>query len=396
MLVDTLGSGLVVPFELLFGTVVVGLPLAQTGLGLSIGTGASILIGPLAGVFADRWGPVPVVVAANLAAAIGSLLLLSVHGFAAFVLVCFVVSGSTRAFWAAYTPLVGYVVGGDRLETWFGRFRAIRYAGIALGGGAAGLAVLPGLEVGLRVVLVLDAVSYVAAVALLVLAARMQVPGRATAESSGGTQGGYRAALTDPPNLALVGLNVLATTMLIAPWLGMPILVINQLGLPAWVAGVLAAVGTVSVAVPLLFTSRLAQGRSRVRVLAMASAFWALGSLVFLLAAIGLGAPALVVATAIVILGIGEAIYSPIADALPLALAPIGLGGRYSALHQLAWGVSSTFAPALVALLLSLNRSALWLAMAGVGLGTTVAYLVLPASAVRRAGRVGDFHEAET
>lgn len=256
------------------------------------------------------------------------------------------------------------------------------------------MAVLPGLEIGLRLVLVLDAVSYGLAIGLLLLAARVR-SGRLPKpqRSDVGAGGGYRAAVRDRPNVALVVLNVLATTLLIGPWLGLPILVIEHLGMPAWVAGMLAAVGTASVAVPLLITPRLTQGRGRVSVLAMAAAFWTVGCLAFLVAALGVSAPVVLVVAAVVTLGLGEALYSPVADSLPLALAPPGLGGRYSALHQLAWGVSSTFAPALAGVLLSLNSEALWLALLAVALGTMAAYLVLPATAVSRAGRVGDFHD---
>ena len=65
MLVDTLRSGLIVPFALLFGTQLVGLSLAETGIGLSIGTGLGIAAGPIAGELVDRFGPMRVVVAAN-------------------------------------------------------------------------------------------------------------------------------------------------------------------------------------------------------------------------------------------------------------------------------------------------------------------------------------------
>ena len=46
-----------------------------------------------------------------------------------------------------------------------------------------------------------------------------------------------------------------------------------------------------------------------------------------------------------VILGFGESAYAPTADLVPLELAPPGLAGRYTAVHQLAWGVSGAVAP---------------------------------------------------
>ena len=47
--------------------------------------------------------------------------------------------------------------------------------------------------------------------------------------------------------------------------------------------------------------------------------------------------PVLLVAA--VAIGLGEALYGPTADTLPLVLAGPGLAGRYTALHQVACAV---------------------------------------------------------
>lgn len=59
------------------------------------------------------------------------------------------------------------------------------------------------------------------------------------------------------------------------------------------------------------------------------------------------------------ILGFGEAAYAPTADSLPLELAPPGLDARYTAVHQLAWGISGAIAPSLAAALLVAGRATL-------------------------------------
>lgn len=98
MLVDTLGSGLLGPFELLFGHSVTGLSLGAAGAALSVGTAAGIAIGPCAGAAVDRVSAARVVLIANLAAATGCGLLLVAHGPYAFAGAAFVLSGATRAF----------------------------------------------------------------------------------------------------------------------------------------------------------------------------------------------------------------------------------------------------------------------------------------------------------
>jgi MFS family permease len=86
---------------------------------------------------------------------------------------------------------------------------------------------------------------------------------------------------------------------------------------------------------------------------------------------------------AMALLGLGEAVYAPTADALPVALAPPGLLGRYAAIHQMAWGISETIAPLLVAGLLVTGIYAIWIALAALAAITAFAYRVVEASTDR-------------
>jgi hypothetical protein len=144
----------------------------------------------------------------------------------------------------------------------------------------------------------------------------------------------------------------------------MPVFVLDQLKLPVWLPGTLAALGTASVALPLLALGRLTSGHPRLHMLSVASALWTAGLLLFASASWSVGAALLLLPAGTILLGIGEALYAPTSDALPLALAPSGLAGRYTALHQLAWGISGTVAPLLAAILLAVRPDAIWLVLA--------------------------------
>ena len=395
MLIDTLGGGLATPFELLFGQIVVGLPLSEVGLAISIGTGAAIAVGPLAGALVDRFGPIRVVATANVTSAAGSSALLVIHGFGPFLVISFVLAAAQRTFWAAYAPLVVSFVRADRLEGWFGRFRGTRYAGIAIGAAAASLALLPGQEVGLRLVIVLDALSYLAAMGMLLIAARRRgaepLTGPADPDERLEPQGrpGYLPILRDRANLILASLNVAATLIIILPLLALPVFVLQQLHLPTWLPGILVALATVTIASFSTFSGRLTRGYRRLALLALAAALWTTGALLFAVVAWMPPLWLVLLPAAMVILGIGEGLYAPIADALPLALAPSGLAGRYSAMHQLAWGVSGTIAPGLAAWLLLAGPEALWLTVAAVSGLTAVTYLALQPRFSERTGVVG-------
>lgn len=385
MLVDTLGSGLVAPFELLFGHVVVGLSLPLTGLILSIATGVAIAVGPAAGSLVDRYGPVRITVGANVLSAVGCVGLLLANGRLAFGLASFLLAAGARGFWAAYAPLIADFVDRREMERWFGRFRGIRYAGIAAGGGIAAFALLPGVVLGLRLVLALDALSFAVALSLVMAAARRRstrVDRSAQRAAEPAMEGvddsrGYGAVLRDRGNVALAGLNVLDTLLIVTPYLAMPVFVLDQLQLPLWLPGALAALGTAAVAVPLLALGRLTSGQRRLGVMSTASAVWAAGLLLFASSAWAVGAALLLLPAGAILLGLGEALYAPTADALPLTLAPTGLAGRYTALHQLAWGVSGTVAPLLAAVLLAVRPDAIWLALASMACLAGVGYRLL-------------------
>jgi len=396
MLVDTLGSGLVVPFELLFGLELVGLTLVETGIALSIGTGLAIAAGPIAGAVVDRAGPIRVVVAANAMAIGGCLSLLVADAFLAFVAVTFVLAAAARSFWAAYAPLTASFVAASDLETWFGRFRAARYAGIAAGAAVASFALLAGRDTGLRLVLVLDAMSYLGAIGLYLAAARME-RGRQPAPRTAAIEvltdvhgrGGYRMALGDGANVVTAALNVVCTLVITIPILALPIFALDRIGLPVWVPGAIVALGTLAVAVPTFFAGRLGRGRARLRLLAVSAGLWSLGNLLIFAVA---SWPVISIATlalGAIVLGVGEAIYAPTADALPLALAPAGLEGRYSAIHQLAWGISGTLAPVLTAWLLVIGSQTIWLALMAMAALLAMAYLALQRRIGGRAGFSG-------
>jgi MFS family permease len=371
MLVDTVGSGLLGAFELLFGHVVVGLPLGAAGLSLTVGSAFAIAAGPLAGSFVDRVGGTSVTMAANATSAAGCALLLVAPNALLFGVAAFLLAAGSRMFWAAFPLLVASIVGeGDR-RAWFGKIRSVRYAGITGGQALAGAVLLLGQREGLRGLAIGDCASYIAAIALVALAARNADP---TAAPERSTTGGYRAALRHRANVGLAALNVVATLIVTAPLLAMPVLVIQQLRFAAWLPGLIAALNTAAIAIAAFFIGRLLGSRSNLRVLAFAASLWAVGCALYAVASDGGTVAYALLALGIVVLGLGEAAYAPTADAVPLELAPPDQAGRYTAMHQLAWGISGAIAPSLAALLLTHGRATLWIVLALVSAALSLAY----------------------
>jgi MFS transporter len=386
MFVDMLGGGLFSPFELLYGYVVVGLTLPTAGVLIAIGAAASIAVGPLVGSRVDRVGPGRIVSGSNVLGLIGCLVLLTASPLA-FVVGIFLLSAAQRAFYGAFTPFVAVIAESQELELWFGRIRAFRYVGLSLGAALSGAALVLGQGTGLRVLVMLDAVSYAVAAALLWRAARgVTSPHEAAHQATGG----YRAVLADRANLALAALNVWATLLIIAPFVAMPVFVLEVLHQPPWVPGLLAAANTATLVAGSTVSARSLRGRRRLTNLALVNVAWAIALGLFLVSAM---APRLVLIglfAGMMLLGFGEAVYAPTADTLPLALAPEPLRGRYAAVHQMAWGVSETAAPALAGFLLAISGSLLWGVLATLAVAMAIAYRVVAARIGGRDGVAGE------
>jgi MFS family permease len=381
MVVDSFGSGLFGPFGLLYAHVVVGLSLPFAGLALAVAGAAALALGPVAGALVDRFTAARVAAAGNLLAALGGGVLLVSRGLPLFLLGSFLSAGAIRVFWAAFAPLVGDAVEPAARERWFGLLRGSREAGVALGGLLASVVLLLGEHRGLLVMVSVDAASYLIA-GLLIASSRVAARTRQVAERPS-----YRVALRDRSNVALTLLNVAATLLLTAPLIAMPVYVLSVLHQPAWLPGVLAGTGTTALAIGVTVVHRVTAGRRRLMVLATAGVVWTIGALAYAAAPAGL--TVVVLFAAVLAFGLGEALYGPTADTLPLAIAPPGLAGRYTAMHQVAWGVSGIAAPALVGALIGGRPTLFWLVLAGLAAATAVTYRLLPRATHDRARTVG-------
>jgi MFS family permease len=391
MTVDALGSGLFGPFSLLYGHEVAGLPLARAGAALGVAATVALAGGPLAGALVDRIGPARVVVLANVVAVLGGLLLLTARDVWSFTVASVFTVASARMFWSSFAPLIGTLT-GDRAERWLGLIRSARLAGVMLGGFAASAVLLVGNRQGLIVMLAVDTASFALAAVLTTLATAgthrpaRPVPDLPPARTGGEAAPTYRTVLRDPAIVRLTLLNTSCTLLSTAPIIALPVYLIETAHGPAWLPGLAAGLLTGTVAVAMTRTPALTRGIGRLRVLALAGVLWAAGCLLLLPAPLA-AAPVALVAT--VVLGVAQSFYEPTADAVALALAPAHLAGRYTAVYQLAWGVSSVLSPVLAGVLLATAPALLWIVLAALALGTAVAYHWAEPHLGARVGRSG-------
>jgi MFS family permease len=362
IVIDSVGTGMFLPFTVLYFVHAAGLTAPAVGVALTV-AGLVVLPAPLAvapGI--DRFPARIVVAVGNLISCAAFAAYLFVHGQLAVTAAAVVAGAGQAVFWTATRALIAEVAPPGERRSWFGLQTAIRYAGYGLGGLAGAAVVSFHSPAAFKALAALDALSYLAA-ALLLISWRQPPPAARPARppAPGGARLSYWSALTDR---SLAGLSAINTAFVLCLQV-LPVLlsvyVVATLHLAAWIAGVLFTLNTVLIAAaqaPLTLATRRIPHR---HVLRGAAAAWAAAfGLLWVAAILPHGARAGVLAAAITIFTLAEILQGPVINALVVELAPAGNPGRHLSIFQLSWSVGQTIAPAVLLGLLSAGSGWLW------------------------------------
>ncbi|MFE2722876.1 MFS transporter [Kitasatospora sp. NPDC059327] len=364
-LIDSLGTGLILAFTLVYFTRATGLGVAAVGAAV---TAARLLALPTAigvGPLIDRHGARVVAVGGNVLSALAFGGYLLAQQLWQIVLVCLLAQIGHVAYWTSSTGLVVLASAEGERTRWFALVQTLRNAGLGLGGALGALLVAGGGTGGLRLLVALNAASYVLAAALLAVwrpAPAPVVPEAGESTPAAVEAGGYRVVLRDRRYLLLVAVNLtfvfgsMILSMLLAVYLT------EGLHREAWEAGSLLVLNGVQV----VLTGNVVAGRLErfrpTRVLAAASLLNALAFGAFALLAAAPGWAVLAgLYTAMVLYNLAETMATPFREELSVSLADPGLRGRYLAVYQLSWNIGQAVAPALLTLLLGRGAGWPWL-----------------------------------
>jgi MFS family permease len=377
--IDSVGSGLWMPFALLFFVRAQGIGLVDAGAALSVGGLVGLGFVPLVGGFIDRFGVIPLMVGCNVARFAGFLCYpLTTRPWQVSVIAAVIALGD-RVFWTANTPMANALSAGREAENIFGTQTIARFVGAGIGAG--GTAALPTLSSRILYHLLAfgNAVSFaVAAVLILGLRKVPGIPGaRVTAlaaretavdgpRRSPASQGSWRQLLRHRQYVALCATHVLFALASVSKYAILSIVVINVLHGPQWLPGAAVVIGTVVILLGQRPVTRYFSRRRRVTGLRVAALIFATSfAALSLLTVIPLDAAIGVILLYSTAVSFAEAIFAPVATFAAAAAAPPSVEGRASALFQLSWGVAQVAAPFLLTALLSVNNEVLWLTLAG-------------------------------
>ncbi|MHA4813569.1 MFS transporter [Streptomyces aculeolatus] len=352
--VDALGTGMLRPFLLLYGVMVLKLSAPATGLAMTGGVVLGLVCMPAVGRWLDRGARSTVVAASMLVRVLGVALLLATpagHAWAFAAAALFLGIGN-QAWPAAHAALVATVAHGRERDAALAAGRALRNAGLGAGALLATVCLTGGTPA-LRALAVVTGLAYLAAAALA-WSVRLRAHPAADAAAEG-TDG------PAPRMRALLAANVVYVFCLNVPEIALPLVLVTQLhASPVWPAAVFVA-NTVLVVTLQVPVTVLMSRFPRRTVLVIAGVVLAASYLGFLAAAsLGRGWAAPAVVAVSVVCTLGEIIYAGSATALVTALAPAAVLGRALARFQLSTGFGLAVSPAAITGLASRGPAALW------------------------------------
>lgn len=355
-----LGSGLFMTSAALFFTRSVGLPLAKVALGMGIAALVGLLAGIPVGHLADRRGPREIYLLTLLVRAGSMAALVFVHTFWLFVVVVCVTQLANSAGGAARGPLVrGF--GGTNLTEFRSYLRSVANLAGCCGALAAGTAVQLDTR-GAYLVLVLgNALSFVACAAVIIrLPSLPPVPAP--------PQTGRWIAVRDTGYLAVTVLDAVMSIQGQVLVFALPLWITLHTDAPRWFVGVAVLVNTALVALLQVRASRgIDTSAAAGRAVRRSGVAFLIG---MALIAATAGLPGWV-AVALMAIGVaahtvGELWHAAGSLELQFRLAPAHAQGQYTGVSGIGLGLANVVAPTVLGLLCVTWGAPGWLAMGGV------------------------------
>ncbi|MEV4558548.1 MFS transporter [Kitasatospora sp. NPDC049285] len=375
-LVDSLGTGLILAFVLVYFTRTTGHPLAAIGAAVSTARLLALPTAPVVGPLLDRYGAKTVATCANALSALAYAGFLAAHELWQIAAVCLLAQIGHAAYWTSSTGLVVLAAPDGERTRWFALVQTLRNTGLGLGGALGAALVAGGGSGALRLLVVLNAASYLLAAALLATwhpAAAVTAP-----DTRGPAAGGYRAVLTDRRYLLLVAvhLSFVLASMVLSVLLAVHVTAALHRG--AAVAGGLLVLNGVQVVLTQNLVARRLEGHRPTRVVAAGAVLNAAAFGLFALLGLAPGwavLPGLVVAMAVY--NLAETVATPSAEELSVSLADPARRGRYLAVYQLSWTLGQAVAPGLLTLLFAHGPAWPWLFLLAASLAAVPGLLLL-------------------
>ncbi|MGW2730548.1 MFS transporter [Streptomyces sp. NPDC001494] len=343
------GLGFTVPYLYVYVAQVRDLGSMTAGLVLAVFAVAALIVLPFAGRAIVRRGPLPVLLAALVTAALGALSL-GLAGNAGAVLLSAAALGAGQA--VMQPALATMIVDCSTAET---RSRAfamqffLQNLGLGVGGLIGGHLVDTTRVSSFTLLFAIEAGMFLLLVAVTA-SVRMPHSPRIADAPSAGTRGSWRRLLG---NRAMVQLCVLGFVLFFACYgqfeSGLSAYGVEAAGISTSALGTALAANTLMIVVAQFAVLKFVERRRRSRVIAGVGLVWAVAWIAAGYAGLGHGSQEMATAAFVstyALFGLGEAMLSPTVAPLVADLAPEGMAGQYNSAFALVKQLALAVGPA--------------------------------------------------
>ena len=365
-----LGYGAVLPFEIIYLHDGRGFSLAVAGLVVGLLTGTAVVMAPLAGPLIDRYGPRSTAVGGGVALAAGYAGLAFARWPAQAYAAAALAGAGNGALNPSQSTLLAALAPPDRRHHATAVSRVVTNAGIGAGGAVGGVAAAYGLS-GFVLLFLLNAATYLVYVCVLVRIVRDGARREPVV-------GGYRLVVRDRVfvRLAMTNVGLVAVGWGVFTWV-VPPYARNDIGISTPLIGLLLLANAATVVVAQVPVTRLAEGRRRIVMIAMAALIFTTAFLLVLAARLSTGLAYPVLVAASIAVAVGECFYTAALMPLVADLAPAGLRGRYMSAMGFSWWIGLAAGAMLGSQLLGIAPAAVFLASGAVAVAAGASALTL-------------------
>ncbi len=376
VVVQFLGTGLVLPFLVVYLHEIRGFSLGDVGFLIGLGPLVGLLaVGP-GGTIIDTCGARVVMLATMCLEVVADLALTFASTLPIAVVAVALQGIAFGVEWPAVQSLIAAIVPSELRQRYFGVNFTLLNLGIGLGGVLGGIVVDVHHPITFQAIYVADAVSFLPAIYLLSVPLR-HVAGTPVHHDDDGPPPAetYLQVMRRP------GVRLMMLLSFVSSYVGYSQLnsgtqaFAREIGrISTQGLGLAYACNTLVIVLLQLVVLRRIEGRRRTRVIMVMSLVWSLAWL--LLGSSGLlpgtfGATVLVAACASVF-ALGETLMQPTIPALVNDLAPDHLRGRYNALSTATFSFAAVIAPMIAGWLIGHGAGSLYIAQLVIGCGAVV------------------------
>ncbi|MER7373859.1 MFS transporter [Streptomyces lanatus] len=344
------GLGFTVPYLYVYVAQVRGLGAMTAGLVLAVFAVAALVVLPFAGRAIVRRGPLPVLIAALVVAALGALSL-GLAGSAVAVLLSAAALGAGQAVMQpALATMIVDCSGAETRSRAFATQFFLQNLGLGVGGLIGGHLVDTSRVSSFTLLFAIEAAMFLLLAAVMSTVRMPRAPRVDGVPAGASAKGSWKQLLG---NRAMVQLCVLGFVLFFACYgqfeSGLSAYGVEAAGVSTSALGTALAANTLMIVVAQFAVLKFVERRRRSRVIAAVGLIWAVAWVAAGYAGLGHGSQEMATAVFIstyALFGLGEAMLSPTVAPLVADLAPHGMAGQYNSAFALVKQLALAVGPA--------------------------------------------------